>query len=225
LEKLTVTWQELKALSQKHFKWHSTHFSRKWEYPWVASRLADMKLDGLKLLDAGAGMSPIALWAADNGAHVVTVDSGGQKGKGAGFVNYTCYNALIASHKADFAKMPFLADNSLDVVVSVSVIEHVISRKRQESWAEWNRILKPNGRLILTLDLVGPSDRLLNKRDGQRLETNEAHGYLSDLRWELQRFGYAEVNMALCPYKRRWSKRERTTHVLGMVLRKNENQP
>jgi SAM-dependent methyltransferase len=236
MEKLTVTWQELKALSDKHFKWHTTHFSRKWEYPWVCSRLAEVgvkhipvnlrqPVQGRSVLDAGAGMSPVALWAAEQGANVMTVDSGGQAGKGAGFVDYAKYNPAITSYQSDFAKMELLANDSLDALVAISVIEHVSADKRLKAWTEWHRVLKLGGRLILTLDLVGPSDRLLNKREGKRIESNEKHGHLSDLRWELRHIGFTEVGNALCPFKRRWSTRERTTHVIGMVLRKNENQP
>jgi len=223
LEKLTVKWSELKYLSDKHFKWHTTHFSRKWEYPWVCSRLFELELQGKKILDAGAGMSPVALWAAAQGIDVITVDSGGQGGKGAGFVNYTWYDPLITSYQVDFANLCFLDDDSLSAVMSISVIEHVSADKRLAVWAEWHRVLKPSGRLILTLDLVGPSDRLLNKREGKRIESNEKHGHLSDLRWELRHMGFTEIGTALCPFKRRLTSRERTTHVIGIVMRKNEN--
>jgi len=189
----------------------------------VCSRLLELDLQGKKVLDAGAGMSPIVLWAAEQGAEAVTVDSGGQGGKGAGFVNYAWYNPTIASYQADFAKMPFLANDSLDVVMSISVIEHISANKRLKVWGEWHRVLKPGGRLILTLDLVGPSDRLLNKREGKRIESNEKHGHLSDLRWELRHMGFIEIGTALCPFKRRLTSRERTTHVIGIVMRKNEN--
>jgi len=220
MQKLTIKWPELKHLSDTHFNWHTTHFSRKWEYPWVCSRLLEFDIKDKLVLDAGAGLSPVALWASNQGARTITVDSGGQVGEGAGFVDYAKYKANIASHQTDFANMPFLADDSLDVIISISVIEHVSADKRLQTWAEWHRVLKQNGRLILTLDLVGLSDRLLNKRDGKRIESNEIHGHLSDLRWELRHIGFAEVGMATCPFKRRLSARERTTHVVGIVLRK-----
>ena len=218
MEKLTVPWQGLKRLSYKHFKWHTLHFSRKWEYPWVASRLAEMNIEGKYVLDAGAGMSPIALWLARCGANVITVDSGLQGGKGAGFIDYGQYDSRIISFNCDFSDMPRVKTNGLDAITSISVIEHIPAAKRRKAWAEWHRVLKPGGRLILTLDLVGPSDRLLNKCDQKRIESDKAHGYLPDLRQELKCAGFVEIGAAACPYKRRLSKRERTTHIVGIVL-------
>ena len=224
MDGITVTWQELKQLSDKHFGWHSTHFSRKWEYPWVCSRLAELDISGKAILDAGTGMSPVVLWAANQGARAITVDSGGQGGKGAGFVDYSRCISTITSYRNDFAKMDFLAGNSLDALISISVIEHVSADKRLQAFAEWYRVLRPGGYLILTVDLIGPSDRLLNKRDGKRIESNKSHGDLSVLRHNLFYVGFLESAIVICPLKRRLSIRERTTHVMGMVLRKNENE-
>jgi SAM-dependent methyltransferase len=223
LESLTVTWDHLKHLSNKHFGWHSTHFSRKWEYPWVCSRLAELDILDKTVLDAGAGKSPVALWAANQGAHAITVDSGGQKGQGAGFMNYSWCIPTIASYKTDFSKLDFLADSSLDALTAVSVIEHVSANKRRLAWVEWHRVLTPGGALILTLDLIGPNDRLLNKRERVRIEHNRVHGSLLSIEQELAGVGFTEVGRALCPLTRRHTSRERTTHIVGMVLKKNEN--
>lgn len=168
-------------------------------------------------------MSPIALWAAGQEAHAITVDSGGQGGRGAGFIDYHQYIPTITSYKTDFANLGFLTDDSLDILTAVSVIEHISANKRRKVWAEWHRVLTPGGALILTLDLIGPNDRLLNKREGKRIERNKVHGSLSGIEQELVNVGFVEVGRALCPLKRRLTARERTTHIMGMVLRKNEN--
>jgi SAM-dependent methyltransferase len=219
MDKITVPWQSLKKLSDKHFKWHTTHFSRKWEYPWACSRLDELDIDRKAILDAGAGMSPIALWLAQRGAVAMTIDSGLQRGKGAGFIDYEKHDSRIVSFKGDFAKMTWLPLDGLDAIVSISVIEHIPAAKRRKAWIEWHRVLKPGGWLIMTLDLVGPSDRLLNKCDQKRIEPNKVHGYLSDVRRKLKHSGFVEMGAAICPYKRRLSRRERTTHVIGLVLR------
>ena len=218
MDKMTVTWPELKALSDKHFRWHSTHFSRKWEYPWAASQLAEMGIRGKSIMDAGAGKSPLALWLAENGAITYTVDSDRQVGTGSGFFDYGKLGLGIISVRSDFRNMAWIEADALDAITSISVIEHITANARRRTWAEFRRVLKPGGLLILTLDLVGSGDRLLNKCAQKRVEGFVAHGHLSDVEWELRHNDFIEVDRALCPRYRRKTKKERTTHVVGLVM-------
>lgn len=221
--KLTVTWAELKALSRECFGWHNTHWSRKWEYPWVASRLLEYGLEGTTVLDAGAGVSPIAPFAALHGAKVYTVDSDLQAGTGAGHFDYGDLNLGITSKLDDFCNMHWLPAGMVDLVVSVSVMEHIKASKRRRAWHEFWRVLRPGGQLILTVDLIGRHGRLLNKCDGKPVESVELHGAYADVLRELETVNLWPVLAQDCPTVKNWGKREKTTHISGIVAVKDED--
>lgn len=223
--KLTVTWSELKAISHKCFGWHNKHWSRKWEYPWVASRLLEYGLEGATVLDAGAGQSPIAPFAAKRGAKVYTVDSALQTGTGAGYLNYGRLKLGITSKMDDFCHMHWLPDGTVDLIVSVSVVEHIPASKRRRAWHEFWRVLRPGGQLILTVDLIGCHGRLLNKCDGRPVEDVRQHGTYADVLKELETVSLWPVLAQDCPIVKSWGKREKTTHITGIVAARDENEP
>lgn len=56
--------------------------------------------------------------------------------------------------RADVRKLP-LADQSVDEAMAIHVVEHLYRWEVRAALAEWHRVLKPRGRLILELpDLI-----------------------------------------------------------------------
>lgn len=122
----------------------SPYWSRKWEYPWVLSKM-DMK-DGNLVCDAGSGnMNPLPVYL------------------GSTYTNSTIYavdldpspfpdTKQIKTLREDLTKTSILPD-SVDAVICVSVLEHM----SPEGWAagikEFCRIVKPEGKIVVTLDV------------------------------------------------------------------------
>jgi 2-polyprenyl-3-methyl-5-hydroxy-6-metoxy-1,4-benzoquinol methylase len=139
-------------------------WSRLWEYPYVIHHLEQIRqtkpTDGLlKVADIGSGVTFFPFSVARLGCDVTCID-----------VDPVCMHdipiaARIINHmpgKISIGLMEGnrapLDDESQDVVYCISVLEHIPSR--EEAIKDIARILKPGGKLILTvdIDLRGDSD-------------------------------------------------------------------
>lgn len=158
-------------------------FARRWEYPWAIIN-ADIK-NGDRILDAGCGCSPLLLYLYKKGCICYGLDNKfsyeinplsfctrknkiaqklsrhypfyfwinphGTEGlcnpaKTLGFkVNYI---------KGDMISLPF-NDNSFDRIFCISVLEHLSKEDILKAAKEFNRILKIEGLIILTVDCWG----------------------------------------------------------------------
>lgn len=117
------------------------------EYEWPAVRSLLPDVTGLRVLDAGCGSGYYSAWLAEQGAEVVGVDAS---------------EAMIAEATDRYGdRATFLVADlrephdafeaqSFDLVVSQLVLEHV------EDWrtpmAEFERVLRPGGRLVVSCD-------------------------------------------------------------------------
>lgn len=175
--KSTVDWAKL-YISGVHlaylraFKFRGlNHWSREYEYPWVMEHGSFGY--GQLVLDAGGGNACCLLQhaMADLNCFVVNVDIDPEQLARNDF--RTLYEV------GDIQNLPHL-DNSFYKVTCVSVLEHVPNPKK--ALAELWRVLKPGGRLLVTLDVT---DRLLDGDDG-----NHTHGItLAGAEELLQYFG------------------------------------
>lgn len=169
------------------------HWSRKWEYPW-AVQAADLGNKPLRTLDVGGGGSPFAEYLAQQGYESVVIDpsldQGGssiisrEKGvyrniRSLGFwsiTRMTGINPIWGSpakrevspvryypYSATDIKFP---DNHFDRVFCLSVMEHIPVEIWPDCIKEFERVLKPKGRLIITLDM-GTSEA--NERQYRKL--------------------------------------------------------
>ncbi|MHB9110993.1 MAG: class I SAM-dependent methyltransferase [Armatimonadota bacterium] len=144
-------------------------WSRQWEYPWVARQIQTWKKrflaahmlyewpNHLRFLDAGSGVTffPFylrALWHAevtclDIAVHwcdlVNVIDS-----------RYAADRPVHGEY-GDLARMRHLPDNSVDVAVCISVLEH--TPNPLAGLAELQRVVRPGGLLVCTWDI--PADR------------------------------------------------------------------
>jgi ubiquinone/menaquinone biosynthesis C-methylase UbiE len=100
------------------------------------------RVEGTDILEVGCGSGTIVKQLLAKGKHVTGIDIGKQ------FVNF-CHakydNAYFCETDAHY--LPF-ADRSFDTIVCSEVIEHVDNPEK--ALHEFNRVLRPQGRLVLT---------------------------------------------------------------------------
>jgi len=100
------------------------------------------RVEGTDILEVGCGSGTIVKQLLAQGKHVTGIDIGKQ------FVNFchaTYDNADFCETDAHY--LPF-ADRSFDTIVCSEVIEHVDNP--EQALQEFNRVLRPKGRLVLT---------------------------------------------------------------------------
>ncbi|MGE5168492.1 MAG: class I SAM-dependent methyltransferase [Deltaproteobacteria bacterium] len=186
---------ELVATSREAFGFFPAHAPRAVEYPWVLAALQGSARDS-RILDVGAGVNALPLALARRGARVTTVDShplvrdprqrdGWNEW---GFLDYAAFDANIRSFHAAYED--WQADAPFDAIYSVSVIEHLRASVRARWIAAFRRQLRPDGLLLLSVDLVPGSEALWNRSEGVVVEDAAVHGDLAGLCRELAQAGF-----------------------------------
>ncbi len=156
------------------------HWSRAWEYPWavLASEIQDYSL---RILDVGGGGSPFAIYLEQKGHESYVIDQSLNQGLNAiinrnkgifrnirsfifqlalkvtgvrrvwGKTSYSKKNSVrFYPYSAADIKFP---EHHFDRVFCLSVMEHIPVELWGQCIKEFERVLKPGGRLILTLDM------------------------------------------------------------------------
>lgn len=135
-------------------------WSRRVEYPFVVSELPQKKR--LRVLDSGSGVTFFPIYLAQvPGMYVECLD---REQSYVERMEQTC-NLLglswsIPFHLGDLTKKLPFDDGSFDVVLCISVLEHLPVARRPEAVNELWRLVAPRGKLILTFDvsLTGDED-------------------------------------------------------------------
>jgi hypothetical protein len=139
------------------FAHQSNSQTREYEYPWVAAAVGSCG-SALTIIDIGGGLAGMQFVLADEGHDVVNVDPGGRDGSQWGFDpkdhEYLCraFGAsptLVAETLSDASLPPA----SADVVMSVSVLEHLSHAELASTARAIRRIVRPDGVVVLTVDL------------------------------------------------------------------------
>lgn len=163
--------------------------ARLWEYPY-ALLSANLKTK-MKCVDVGCGMMPFLLYLRDViHCEAIGVDpdffDSGTKNKAHGinkaFIKKTDLNLINAGMES----IP-LGDESVDRVFCISVIEHVPPDIARLGMQEMARILKPNGKLIVTVDVNMFSE--INRPLDLIWESGLMLQGSLDLKWPFKRFG------------------------------------
>lgn len=126
------------------------HWSRRFEYPWVVKNGDFQKSH--KVLDAGGCSSILPYRLAQLCESVTIVDYDSEAW--ANFTKTETHGRLgqnISFVAGDIGDLPF-ADETFDRVVCVSVLEHMDLPSLAVQ--ELLRVLRPDGRLILTMDVT-----------------------------------------------------------------------
>jgi 2-polyprenyl-3-methyl-5-hydroxy-6-metoxy-1,4-benzoquinol methylase len=209
-------------LSRKNFRFFNKTLSRSFEYPYIINEISQIASN--RILDVGAGLSPLPLLFAERGIRVVTVDNSlvirkleeyHENWNGWGFFDYGSLNKNITSINNDIAAINF-AEDSFDCIYSVSVIEHIAAANRRQIWGHLRPWLKKCGMLLLTIDLIPETDFLWNYNAGKLVEDVEEHGNIGIIQHEIVREGFtldgskllrklpqSKVDVALLKFSRR----------------------
>jgi SAM-dependent methyltransferase len=115
---------------------------------WVLSELHSC--EGLRIGEVGGGDSRLLRQLADKNA-CVNIDKFEGAGLGPQKVVEIPGVDVARAYMGDFDEV--LADESFDVLFSVSVIEHVIDDRVSACFADMARILKPGGRMLHAIDV------------------------------------------------------------------------
>lgn len=140
------------------FAWQTNNSIRAFEYPWCAEQIA--RLEGpLRILDIGGGLGGMQWHLAGEGHTVVNADPG-LAAQGRGFELDAETHARVSRALAapvELVSAPVqtadLRPGSFDVALSISTIEHFSPPDLAALCSHLPRLLRPGGRLIITVDL------------------------------------------------------------------------
>lgn len=193
---------ELVAASREAFGFFPAHSPRAVEYPWVLAALQG-QARGSRILDVGAGVNALPLVLARRGGLVTTIDAHTlvrdprqrEDWNEWGFLDYSAFDANIRSVHAAYEQ--WQADAPFDAIYSVSAIEHLPAQLRGRWIESFRRQLRPDGLLLLTIDLMPGSEALWNRSEGVVVEDAAAHGDLARLCRELTEAGF-RIEETIC---------------------------
>jgi SAM-dependent methyltransferase len=136
----------LKAYSKSWVADPFHQWSRRWEYPWVASRIP--RNGPAKILDAGAGLTFFPFFLAEQNpqAEIHCVDSDAKIEK----AYQTIGSERVKFTPGDLRALPF-EDSTFDHLYCISVLEH--TGEFEKIALEFNRVLRPGGRASITFDI------------------------------------------------------------------------
>ena len=120
------------------------HRTRYWAHAWVRERMSWLPLHQMLVVDVGSGTSnPLLDWYRPKVKHAYLLDlSPPSRGDNWELINCDLERPL-----------PF-RDEFVDLITTVSSIEHLSAAGQLLFMSEAERILKPNGRLIMTLSYI-----------------------------------------------------------------------
>ena len=164
-------------------------------YPWAAERLEGLA-PGARILDIGAGVSPMPLFLAQCGARVECVDKSpirrtlppGKDWNGWGFFDYSQLNQNIAAHNC--AIEAFNPKHRFDAIYSIGCLAHLPRTAREDTLRHCRRWLRPGGTMLLALDMIPSGDFLWNRCEGVEVEPPIRHGTVADLTDQLEALGF-----------------------------------
>ena len=185
--------QQLVDTSLRAFGFHTRHYPHTINYPWAVSRLEGLTV-GSRILDFGAGVSPLPLYLAEKGMFVDCVDNSGfvrtlpadNDWNEWGFFDYGTLHQNLTAH--NFSITDFEPWHKYDAIYSVCAIVHFPSPIREQTLRHCWAWLKAGGRLILAIDLIPGTDTLWNL--GGSEETPEQHGTYHDVEQQLRGLGF-----------------------------------
>ena len=187
--------------SRKYFGWFTKHLPRIYEYPWLISNISEP--ENKKILDIGAGVTPLPIILAEKNGFVITVDNHSVERKKNddpssfnewGYFDYSAINQNISSYNNDITKMDF-PSSYFDYVFSISVLEHMSSDTRKQLWKKLQRWVKNYSKLFFTVDLIANTRNLWNYggEPGEIIEDIKRHGTIDDISLELMECGFKQT--------------------------------
>ena len=160
------------------FMWQPSNPARKYEYPWAFHTIKSLG-SNLRIVEVGGGLAGMQWVLGSDGHEVVNVDPGlAAAGKG--------WNVPPAMHqrlsrafggdvqlRATTIGAAELADESVDVLLSISTLEHLTLDDVQEFCRHARRVIRRDGVAVLTIDLfldLEPFTTSTSNRYGRNLD-------------------------------------------------------
>ena len=145
------------------FGFQANNSTRRVEYPWAYGRIAAHRAAvggrALDVVEIGGSLAGLQ-WVLSRDGHRVTNVDPGLDARGTGWeVNAERHRTLSKRFGAPVTLVPTtlaaaaLPDASVDVLLSVSTIEHFAPADLEEFAAHAARVLRPDGIVVLTIDL------------------------------------------------------------------------
>ena len=148
----TICWGTL-SQAELIIPWQKKN-TRRWAHRWVRRHFAKLPLGTLDIVDAGSGTSNRLLdWYRPRVKHAYLLD----------FLVEPHEEGNTSFVRADLEKPMPLPDACADVVTSVSSVEHLSSAGQLLFASEAARVLRPGGRVIMTLSYIFKVDEAAQK--------------------------------------------------------------
>jgi SAM-dependent methyltransferase len=183
------------------YGWQGNNTIRAFEYPWAHTQIGRLGT-ALDIVDVGGSLSGLQFTLASEGHRVVNVDPG-IEAEGLGWEVSPRLHARLSGHYKAPVRLVTqtiggagLADNSVDVLLSISTIEHLTGDDVAELGTEVRRVLRPRGRAVLTVDLFLDLHPFTTRQENEFGRNIDVRGLLSQLGLELEHGNPAE----LCGY-------------------------
>ena len=163
------------------------HASRLWEYPVVTGLLRDELAPESRIVDVGAGISPLVPYLGRLGYVIDTVDPSPVRRTWPpkpdcnewGFLDYADAGLAHRSWNCTLEELP--PEPPFDGAYSVSVIQDLRAADRRALITEIATRVRPGGLVVLTIDLVRDGDDLWNRNHGVQVEEPTHHGTIADV--------------------------------------------
>ena len=191
---------EMRLQARQTTGFYPDHSPRLWEYPVVATLIGDHLPPGSRLIDVGAGVSPLAPYLTGRGYLVDTVDpstiertwSDHSDWNEWHFLDYAATGLAHRSWNCTLADVPLRP--LVDGIYSVSVIEHVPAAARRALLQDISDRTRLDGLVVLTIDLMRGRDDLWNHNLGVEVEDPAVHGSFENVIAECAEVGLALVH-------------------------------
>jgi hypothetical protein len=185
----------LRLHAWRYLGFYPDHEPRLWEYPVVARIVLGELAPESRVLDVGAGVTPLPSFLANRGYIVHTLDPSpvrrewppGPDWNEWEFLDYGRAGLASRSWNCDVRDLP--ARQSFDGAYSVSVVEHLRAAERRELLGSLASRVRTGAPVVLTVDLERGGDVLWNRSREAPVEEASSHGTLQDLASEAARAG------------------------------------
>lgn len=201
---------KLVELSRDAFGFFPSLYPHTINYPWAVERLRSLAARS-RILDVGAGVSPVPLFLAgqgllvdcvDNSQHVRTLPLAANCNEW-GFLDYALLHPNLTSHHCDITE--FTPSTTYDAVYAIASLAHMTRAIREETLRRAHAWLRPGGLLLLTIDVIPASDFIWNRTEGREVEPPIRHGTIQGVTDHLVGLGFnlGEVRVTRSVHKSR----------------------
>jgi SAM-dependent methyltransferase len=140
------------------FLWQSNNLTRLFEYPWAYQMIAALD-SRLRIVEIGGALSGMQWVLAGDGHEVINVDPG-MSAAGRGWnVDPRLHRRLTRAFGGEVSLRPTtigqagIPDQSVDVLLSISTLEHLTPEDVAEFCRHAHRVVRPDGVAVITVDL------------------------------------------------------------------------